>query len=295
MKKRIKSLLTVLSLAALLLNLIPVYAGATATVAPTAAATVAPTTAAATVAPTATVAPFAGYSGEYHAFMGIQTNTKLWIFRNKYDDPNYGYGTDQFKGLSSVSTDPTAKPTYDGTFTDATIDGDGTYTVTLDNPDFADEQRLSLLYVSTDIPLSDSIQITDVKCKFNGSTKQTVATATQDKDSKVYVCFGLLNDWNVDLKDAFAYPWPPTKIEITFTISGLGYPSAAQAAAAAATPTVAPTVAAPTAAATDSTPASTDSSDSSTGLSTPVIIGIVAAAVVVLGVIVALVAKKKKK
>jgi hypothetical protein len=55
MKKRMKALLSVLFLAALLVNIVPVYAGATeatATVAPTVAATDATTTDAATTAPT---------------------------------------------------------------------------------------------------------------------------------------------------------------------------------------------------------------------------------------------------
>lgn len=290
MKKRMKSILSVLFLAIMLVNIIPVYAGATeATPAPTEAATdAAATDAAAGGAVT--------YSGSYNAYMGFQTDTNLWIFRNAYDDATYGFGTEEFKGLSSVKDGVSTK--YDGTFTDAVIDGDGTYTVTLENPDLQSETHISLLYVSTDLPLSDTIQITNVTCKFDGNTKQTFDVATQDKDSKKYVKFLLLNNWNADFKDLFFYPMPFKKCEITFTVSGMGYESPT-ANAAAATPTVAPAASTDTAstdtAATDTAETSAPAADeTSGGLSTPVIIGIVAAAVVVIAVVVVVLTRKRK-
>ncbi|HWT76241.1 MAG TPA: hypothetical protein VN258_16195 [Mobilitalea sp.] len=292
MKKSIKSFLSVLFLVALLINVIPVYAGATATVAPTAAAT----DAAATVAPTAAASGDVTYSGSYNAYMGIQTDTNLWIFRNAYDDKDYGFGTPEFSGLSSVANGTTTS--YPGTFTDAVIDGDGTYTVTLENPDFQSETHLSLLYVSTDIPLSDKVKITNVQAKFDGSTKYTFDQGYLDPDSKTYVKILCLNNWNADVKDLFFYNMPPKKVEITFTIEGMGYKSTAQAA-----PTVAPTTAPAadtsaattdtSAAATDTSAAATDTSDSSSN--TGLVIGIIAAVVVVAVVVIVLVTKKKKK
>jgi hypothetical protein len=298
MKKRMRFFLSVLCLALLLISIVPAVAGATeasATPAPTAAADAAATDAAAGGAVT--------YSGEYHAYMGIQTDTNLWIFRNAYDDATYGNGTENFKGLSSVKgTDSTF---YDGTFTDAVIDGDGTYSVKLENPDFQMETHLSLLFVSTDIPLSDQVKITDVNAKFDGSTKYTFPEAAVNPESKTYFNFGLLNNWNADLKDLFFYPMPPKTVEITFTITGLGYESASQAAAAAATPTAAPTAdtaSTDTAAATDNA-ASSDAAetaapaadDADGGLSPVVIGGIAAGAVVIILAVVLVLAKKKKK
>lgn len=309
MKKRTRMLLSVLFASVMLLNVVPAFAAATEATTTGAATTDATTTDAATTDATTTDAATTDatttdaateeaaavtYSGEYNAYMGIQTNTTLWIFRNAYDDATYGFGTEEFKGLSSVAAG--AVTSYEGTFTDAVIDGDGTYTVTLENPDFQDEERLSLLYISTDIPLSDSVKVTDVQVKFDGSTKYTFDEAVLDKDSKEYVKILCQNDWNKDVKDLFFYPWPTKKIELTFTISGLGYESQKQAE-----PTEAPVVEEPattdTTDTTDKTPA-TDSvskdAEAAEGLSTGAIIGIVAAAVVVIGAIVFLVTRKKK-
>jgi hypothetical protein len=296
MKKRMKAILSVLFMAAMLVNIIPVYAGATeATTAPTAAAE----DAAVTEAPAEDAAAGGAvtYSGSYNAYMGIQTDTQLWIFRNACDDATYGVGTEEFKGLSAVASGTSTR--YDGTFTDAVVDGDGTYTVTLEGPDFQSETHLSLFFISTDIPLSDQIKVTDVQCKFDGSTKYTFDEAYLDPESKEYVKILCLNNWNNDVKDLFFYPMPFNKAEITFTISGMGYESAA-AAAAEPTPTVAPADTSTDTPADDTTaPADTTQTDTATeeedgGLSTPVIIGIVAAAVVVIAIVVVVLTRKKK-
>ena len=288
MKKSIKTLLSVLFAGAILFNVVPVYAGATeATVAPTEAATTDDAATTTTTDEAATTGAVT-YSGEYGAYMGIQTNTTLWIFRNAYDDATYGFGTPEFSQLSSVGTDGSVA--YEGTFTDAVVDGDGTYTVSLENPDFQSEERLSLLYVSTRIPLSDAIKVTDVIVKFDGSTKYTFPEAVLDKDSKEFVKILCQNDWNNDVKDLFAYPWPFKKAEITFTVSGMGYESQQQAE-----PTVAPTTAPTT---TDDTTVtdtpddttSTDDDSSNTGI----IIGIIAAVAVVAVIVIVVVSRKKK-
>jgi hypothetical protein len=306
MKKRIKSILSALFVALMVINTLPVYAAATeatATEAPAAEATDAATTDAAVATDTATTDAVATeetaavtYEGAYNAYMGIQTNTLLWIFRNAYDDTTYGFGTEEFKGLSAVASGVTTS--YAGTFTDAVVDGDGTYTVTLENPDFQSEERLSLLYISTDIPLSDSIKVTNVICKFDGSTKYTFDEGYLDPESKEYVKILCLNDWNKDVKDLFFYPFPPKKVEITFTIEGFGYEGTVPA-----TPTVAPVAEEP--ATTDT--AATDTTDSAStteaeadnadegGSNTGLIIGIVAAVVIAAVAVIALVLKKKKK
>jgi len=154
----------------------------------------------------------------YHAYMGIQTNPTLWIFRNGYGDKTYGGTTKEFKtGLFST----TSKTSYAGKFTDVAIKKDGTYTVKLSNPDFQSETRLSILMVSSNIPVSKKIKVTNVKVKIDGSTKKTFATAVIDPESKKYVKILCLNDWNTTVKDCFTYPFPMKSIEITFTIKGL--------------------------------------------------------------------------
>lgn len=161
----------------------------------------------------------------YHAFMGIQSNTTAWIFRNAYDDATYGYGTDAFKGLSSV--DGTTVTSYKGSFTDAALTKDGTYTVTLDNPNWASEKTLSQLYVSTDIPVHESIKVKDVIVTIDGKNIYSFGNAFINPESEKYVQIMCLNIWNPDVKDLFSVNLPFKKCEIKFTISGLAEAAAA--------------------------------------------------------------------
>lgn len=174
-------------------------------------------------------APTTAYADtSYHAYMGIQSNTKDWIFRNAYDDPKYGFGTDAFKGLNSVSG--TTLTPYAGTFTDAPLTVDGTYTVTLDNPDFSAEKNLSQLFVSTDIPLCDSVKVTNVIIAIDGKTVYTFDDAVINPDSKAYIQIVCLSLWNKEVIDKVPSSLPITKCEITFTISGLADAATTQVA-----------------------------------------------------------------
>ncbi len=174
------------------------------------------------IAPTASAAT----TLDYHAYMGVQTDTEIWIFRNAYDDPTYNFGTDAFKGLSSVKGNTVTS--YKGTFTDAAITKDGTYTVALDNPDFSTETTMSLLFVSTDIPYYESIKVKDVSVKINSKTIYTFDKAMLNPESTTYVQIMCLNKWNPAVASLFTPKLPFTKCEITFTISGLDKAKAEQ-------------------------------------------------------------------
>lgn len=153
----------------------------------------------------------------YKAYLCVQTNTSDWIFRNAYDSKDFGYKTKEFKGLYNSKQ----KKVMDGKFTDVKITKNGTYTVKLDNPDFGSETTCSQLFVSTNIPVSKKVKVTDVKVKINGSTKYTFKTAMINPESKKYVQIMCQNIWNPKVKDLFQIPMPFTKAEITFTIKGL--------------------------------------------------------------------------
>ena len=58
--------------------------------------------------------------------------------------------------------------TATGTFTDAEIAGNGTYTLKLEGADFQGETAISQLHIATDIPLNDKIKFTNVKAKVDG-------------------------------------------------------------------------------------------------------------------------------
>lgn len=166
----------------------------------------------------------------YYASLGVQTCTSLWIFRNAIDDATYGTGLADangviaFDGLSSVGTDGTIVR-YDGTFTDAKLDGDGNYTVSLVDPDFQDEQYFSLMFVSTNVPLDAGLTFSNVKVRINNKTVFEEEEGFLSPDSKTYVNLLMQNQWNADRKDLYqmAEPCNTTSIEISFDVSGFGY------------------------------------------------------------------------
>lgn len=247
---------------------------------------------------------------DYVAQMYVQTGGS-WVFRNTWADEKYGaaIGYENADKLSNVEGETAS--VNDGTFTDVKLEGNGTYTVTLDKPNFVktvdgkttDPTNFNLIGVSTNIPASADaseggpVKFTDVKITVNDNLSFTYPEGKCDPDAIAkgsYISILGVNIWNTDVcTDANAAlggedVWPGTvdKITITFTVAGFNYDKAVEATTAEET-----TAAADTATKAD---AKADSS-SSNGLPTPAIIGIVAAVVVVVVVIVVVATSKKKK
>ena len=246
-------------------------------------------------------------NGEYVAQMYVQMDGS-WVFRNKWNDKDYGTAMGyQYAGQLSQVEGSNAVP-YDGTFTDVKLQGNGTYTLKLENPNFVKDvngtktepKRFNMIGISTNIPASaqDTVKITDATLKINDSSVYTYTwkDALVDEEDKDYMLIPLHNVYNkkgdydaVNEQlggDESTFMGEVTSIEITFTVSGFGYDKAVEATTAEET-----TAAADTATKAD---AKADSS-SSNGLPTPAIIGIVAAVVVVVVVIVVVATSKKKK
>ena len=169
----------------------------------------------------------ASAEGTYHAYLGIQSAS--FTFRNAWDEAQYGKGiaaddgTNYFDHLTGWDG-PTAT-NNGGTFNDVEITGDGTYSVSLTGDfDFGSDETLNLLFVSTDIPLDAGITISDVKVKFDGSTKYTFDEAYLSPDAAEYVTPMMINIWNDDLGKAdglFGYTMPTSSVEVEFTVSGM--------------------------------------------------------------------------
>lgn len=180
--------------------------------------------------------------GTYHAAMGIQTCTQVWINRNAYfdKDANSKFGTDEAATL--YAADPSGEnATYAGEFTDVEIKGNGTYTVSLKDADFAGETDISQLHVATDIPLNDEIKFTDVTFSVNGKKIATFEEGFME-DEEPYLGGGMdlicINHWRPSLVELLAtkgvYETAESgctllqgngkeSIDITFTISGFDY------------------------------------------------------------------------
>lgn len=233
-------------------------------------------------------APAAGaidLDGKYNAYFGLQTPN--WTYRDPWNAAN-GMGSEYWGQF--IYGNETGEQ-Y-GTVTDAVIEGNGTYTVsitdfgTIMSDDFAaaGQDFFNLLYISTDIPLSDSISITDVTLKMDGNTVKTYDTAVLDPDEAEYVKILVQNIWNEDVAELPFYNAPSQSIEMSFTVSGFNYdnPNATVAEEA-------PATEAGTEAETADAPVEAES-----GSNTTIIIVVVVALAVIVAVVAVVVIKKKK-
>ncbi|MDE6851666.1 MAG: hypothetical protein K2J67_04145 [Lachnospiraceae bacterium] len=176
----------------------------------------------------------------YHAAMGIQTATQIWIQRWGYYEgsQNEYYDTEDYNKLYDSQ-----KKFYDGTFEDVEIRGNGTYTVSLMDADFAGETTISQLHIATDIPVEESekLQFTDVMLEINGNEILKFDQAVMENEEN-YMQGGavilLFNHWRgqlvEDLKgmgrgEDSSNGWEllegsgSNNVSITFTVSGLPY------------------------------------------------------------------------
>lgn len=242
-------------------------------------------------------------NGKYHATMGIQTSTKLWYTRMGYYEKtqNKYYKTDKADKIVYTNPDTQEEATAVGTFTDAEIAGNGTYTLKLEGADFQGETAISQLHIATDIPLNDKIKFTNVKAKVDGREVASFDEGVPENEEP-YLQGGtvilLMNHWRPELvkqlqenglSESAESGYDLLKgttdesVEITFTVSGFNYdnPDAVEA-------TPEPTQAA------DSSSDSSRTSSGSEDSGVPVVpIVIVVVAVVVIGGVVVFKSKKK--
>lgn len=277
---------------------------------------------AAAIAASALAIPASAEDVSYHAYLGVQSAS--YTFRNAWNDATYGQGItsddgmvyfDQLTGWENPGNIAVNKG---GVFTDAEITGDGTYSVSVTDFDFGEDETLNLLFISTDIPLDAGITISDVKVVMDGNTKYTFDEAYLSPDEKEYMSPMCINIWNEDLgkqDGLFGYMMPTDSIELQFTVSGTGVEAETTAAETEevteaetteevteaiteAETTEAVTEAAETEAAeteaaeTEAAAADTQPAEESSSSNVGVIIAIVAA-VVVVAVVVVVVVKKK--
>lgn len=171
----------------------------------------------------------AALAADYNVYFGIQTEN--YIFRNTWNEANYGKHTDNFTHLTGWDDDGN-QVDYAGSFKDAVVTGNGTYTVGVDLGSMAlgSDTFIRMLFVSTDIPsvLYDKghITISDVKTSIDGGKAQTAFTVNTDGE---YVQVDILNEYTSTGTQAIAYKMPTKSVTITFTVSGFSKDAGAQA------------------------------------------------------------------
>ena len=163
---------------------------------------------------------------DYNAYIGVQTTS--YIFRNSWDEANYGRDSaehpDFFSRLTGWDADNNAVD-YGGTFEDAVLTAEGEYTVSLTTGDmgFGTDEAFRLLFVSTDLPsklVKDGfVTIEGVRVKIGD---QATKEYTDVDTSGEYVRLVIFDEYNRS-EDPFGYtmPGPNSSIVITFTVTGL--------------------------------------------------------------------------
>lgn len=171
--------------------------------------------------------------GAYDAYFGLQSPS--WTYRDAWNHETNGVGSENW-GSFVINNDSGEK--Y-GVVTDAVIAGNGTYTVSIEDlgdvfkEEFANNADkmdcFRMLMVTTNIPKTEGIEITDVELIMDGKTVTTYTNAFIDEDDTSYFKIIVQNEWNPDLTGTLPYYNAPTEsIEIQFTISGFNYDKAAE-------------------------------------------------------------------
>ena len=235
--------------------------------------------------------------GTYNAYIGFQSPS--YSFRNAFDDATYGRDTEYFNQITGWDASNNAI-TLPGTLTDTEIAGNGTYTISANGiefsaDDFASQDHMNLIFISTDIPNTGAITISDIKLNING--RDVSCNPIVSPDSIDYLNMLIQNIWNDDVASIGYYDVPVTDISITFTVSGFNYdnPDATgETTDAAAEEEAVSEAPAEEASETPSLDASAETSTSGTSPVVVVVIVVVVVAVVA-GVVVVLKKKKETK
>ncbi len=168
----------------------------------------------------------AAKAADYNAYFGFQSEN--YIFRNAWDDASYGKDIEgglYFGQMTGWDADNNAV-NYGGTYTDAAITANGTYTVSLTCGDMAygPDTFFRMLYVSTDIPSAaveqGVVTLSDITVKFGEGKTQSASYVNTSGD---YAKISLIDEYDSKAPTDLAYTMPAAgeNITISFTVSGL--------------------------------------------------------------------------
>lgn len=189
-------------------------------------------------------ASLAAVSNAYTGYIGVQDT--VYSFRNAWDDGSYGKnaGNGAFDHMTmngagaEEGTYPDYEDNYDydigsyliGSFTDVDIPGEGTYTVSVNDFDWTLDgaNSFNLLFVSTDLPLSEGWVCTSASIIVDGSVTQTYENPDNASETYLQPCFA--NIWNPDLTNPYAGAYPTESLAIEFTVAKGEAPAAEETA-----------------------------------------------------------------
>ncbi len=161
---------------------------------------------------------------DYNAYVGCQTTS--YIFRNEWNEASYGKEANPEFFARLTGWDGDVAVDYAGTFEDAAITGNGTYTVTMTTGDkgFGTDEAFRMLYVSTDIPYAlvnqGYVTISDVQVKIGDARTQEHTEIIKGTGDMARIT--LVDEYNQsEAPFGYTMPGPNTTVTVTFTVSGL--------------------------------------------------------------------------
>ncbi len=185
-------------------------------------------------------------SGVYDAYISFQC-PDTWVYRDDWMNEASG-GIALWKDIADnfnhVTWNEGATPeeqNIGGTFTDAVIDGNGTYTLTLTgaDPGFKGSEKYNMLKVSTTIPyscLENGLEITEASVSIDGKKPVTDFVLFENKVSSdkypeyngSYISIEFINTYNSDNPAALdSVQIPRESMVCKFTVKGFDHDNAA--------------------------------------------------------------------
>lgn len=220
--------------------------------------------------------PSVDLNGQYHAALGVKTDTSKNIYRMAYYHKEAA-GTEKWKHLAISGNASGQYEQIQSTFKDVVIKGNGKYTVSLVNANFQGETSFSKMQVSTDIPDTGKIKFSDMVVKINGTEVASYKKPKIDKhkDANGNCCLLIINkereNFNSKLDSNCVPQGTENRISVTFKVSGFNYKKG-ESPEPPATPSPKPTATPePTKAAGTKAPEATASPEAEVSLQKPVV------------------------
>ena len=165
--------------------------------------------------------------GKYNAYLGFQTpsysfrNSWQSIYGLNYKDANNNTYFNQVTGW--FGKNPVRKP---GTFYDAAIEGNGVYEVSVkglsfEENEFEKNKSMNLLYISTDIPFTDEINVSEVKLTIDG--KEVEMKEPGFAINPEYTDYLNILIQSPEVSYVSDYSVPMKEINISFKLDGFDY------------------------------------------------------------------------
>lgn len=165
--------------------------------------------------------------GVYHAALGLETgSTSSPVYRKSYYNDKT-YGTRAWKKAAVGTKEEGNYQELTGTFKDAKIKGNGTYTVSAKNINYMGQRKFAKLYVATDIPNSGKIKFSNMKVTVNGVVRKVVLKPYIDKKRRYSVMMAIDQETTLPAQNVMS-PWcvPRTTqsdLTIQFDVKGFSY------------------------------------------------------------------------